>query len=226
MNISARSLSVLLCGTALAGISVQPAFAQDAQSSGDGQVTAIDGADPNERASEIIVTGTQIKGAKIDDVLPVTRLDEAQIETINPGSGDELFRAIPQAGFVAFNEQNTTGGVNGARGDIASINLRSLGTGNTLLLINGRRMNLEPGFQTELLVPVVSPDTNTIVPGSVRRVEVLRDGASAIYGADAVAGVVNTVLRGNRRGGFVDVRYRMSDGTPLYNVSVRGGVGF
>ena len=86
---------------------------------------------------EIIVTGTQIRGAKIDDVLPVTRIDEEDIETINPGSGDELFRAIPQAGAVAFNEQNTTGGVNSARGDIASINLRELGTGNTLLLITG-----------------------------------------------------------------------------------------
>ena len=175
---------------------------------------------------EIIVTGTQIRGAKIDDVLPVTRIDEEDIETINPGSGDELFRAIPQAGAVAFNEQNTTGGVNSARGDIASINLRELGTGNTLLLINGRRMVNDPGFQTELLVPVVSPDTNSIAPGSVRRLEVLRDGASAIYGADAVAGVVNTVLKTNLNGGFVEAKYRVSDGTGLFNTSFRGGYGF
>lgn len=178
-----------------------------------------------EKSSEIVVIGTQIQGAKINDVLPVTVLDETDIENTGAASGDELFRAIPQAGTVAFNEQNATT-VNNSRGDVASINLRDLGTGNTLLLINGRRMTLHPGFQTELLVPVVSSDTNEIAPGSVRRVEVLRDGASAIYGADAVAGVINTVLRGNRTGGFVEADWRGSDGTGLYNYSINGGYGF
>ncbi|MDP5103978.1 MAG: TonB-dependent receptor [Erythrobacter sp.] len=174
---------------------------------------------------EIIVTGTQIQGAKINDVLPVTVIDETDLQNIAAASGDELFRAIPQAGTVAFNEQNDTT-QNNARGDVASINLRDLGTGNTLLLINGRRMVLHPGFQTELLVPVVSPDANEIVPGSVRRLEVLRDGASAIYGADAVAGVVNTVLRGNRKGGFIEGEYRDSDGTNLYSTQISAGYGF
>jgi outer membrane receptor protein involved in Fe transport len=174
---------------------------------------------------EIVVTGTQIQGAKINDVLPVTVVDEIDIQNVAPTSGDELFRAIPQAGGVAFNEQNDVTS-NNARGDAASINLRDLGTGNTLLLINGRRMVLNPGFQTELLVPVVSPDTNEIAPGSVRRLEVLRDGASAIYGADAVAGVVNTVLRGNRKGGFIEGEWRGSDGTSLYSTQVNGGYGF
>lgn len=181
---------------------------------------------PEEDVSrEIIVTGTQIQGAKINDVLPVTVLDEVDIANVAATSGDELFRSIPQAGGVAFNEQNDTT-VNNARGDAASINLRDLGTGNTLLLINGRRMVLNPGFQTELLVPVVSPDTNEIAPGSVRRIEVLRDGASAIYGADAVAGVVNTVLRGNRKGGFIEGEWRTSEGTTLETHSIAGGYGF
>jgi outer membrane receptor protein involved in Fe transport len=174
----------------------------------------------------IIVTGTQIQGAQVDDVLPVTVVGEELIDAVDPASGDEIFRAIPQAGAVNFNEQSTSGGVNGARGDIASINLRGLGTGNTLLLINGRRMLLNPGFQTELFVPVVSPDTNTIAPGSVRRVEVLRDGASAVYGADAVAGVVNTILRGDRNGGFLRGNYRASDGTSLFSYRINGGYGF
>lgn len=174
----------------------------------------------------VVVTGSQIKGAKIDDVLPVTVVNEEYIEASGASSGDELFRSIPQAGSVAFNEQNTTGGINSARGDVASINLRDLGTGNTLMLINGRRMVLNPGFQTELLVPVVSPDTNTIPPGGIRRVEVLRDGASALYGADAVAGVVNTILKDKLDGGYVRSDYRMSDGTGLYSISVQGGMGF
>ncbi len=216
MKISARTLPILLGGTALAGLVSAPAYAQN-------NPPATAAAEPE---SVIIVTGTSIQGAQVDDVLPVTVVGEELIDAIDPASGDELFRAIPQAGAVNFNEQSTTGGVNGARGDIASINLRGLGTGNTLLLINGRRMVLNPGFQTELFVPVVSPDTNTIVPGSVRRVEILRDGASAVYGADAVAGVVNTILRGGRTGGFLQGNFRKSTGIDLHSYSVNAGYGF
>ncbi len=190
---------------------------------------AQDTAAPPQTAEEaepaIVITGTQIQGAQINDVLPVTVLDEQQIENTGASSGDELFRSLPQTGTVAFNEQNATT-QNNVRGDVGSVNLRDLGTGNTLLLINGRRMNLHPGFQTELLVPVVSPDTNEISPGSVRRVEVLRDGASAIYGADAVAGVINTVLKGNMTGGFLEADWRASDGTSLFSYSFSGGFGF
>lgn len=209
--------SVLLASATMILPSV--AYAQDAASD-------LEQSSATSNNDVIVVTGSRIEGAKIDDVLPVTVIDEEQIEAINPASGDELFRALPQAGAVNFNEQVGVGSVNFARGDIASINLRELGTGNTLLLLNGRRMALDPGFQTELLVPVVSPDTNTIMPGSVRRVEVLRDGASAIYGADAVAGVVNTVLRSNRKGGFLQADIRKSDGIDLWSGSIRGGYGF
>ncbi len=205
----------LMCGASL--IAATAVHAQE--------VAAPSPAPEDDPAREIIVTGTQIQGAKINDVLPVTVVDEIDIQNVAATSGDELFRAIPQAGGVAFNEQNDVTS-NNARGDAASINLRDLGTGNTLLLINGRRMVLNPGFQTELLVPVVSPDTNEIAPGSVRRLEVLRDGASAIYGADAVAGVVNTVLRGNRTGGFLEGELRLSDGTSAYATQINGGFGF
>lgn len=217
MSTKFLSRIALMCGGSL--IAATSAHAQDAGTAAPPpQVDA-------ELEREIVVTGTQIQGAKINDVLPVTVLDETDIANVAATSGDELFRAIPQAGSVGFNEQNDVSS-NNARGDAASINLRDLGTGNTLLLINGRRMVLNPGFQTELLVPVVSPDTNEIAPGSVRRLEVLRDGASAIYGADAVAGVVNTVLRGNRKGGFIEGEYRNSDGTGLYSTQINGGYGF
>jgi outer membrane receptor protein involved in Fe transport len=215
MSTKFLSRLALMCGSSL--IAASAAYGQEAPPPAP--------APEDDVTSEIIVTGTQIQGAKINDVLPVTVLDETDIANVAATSGDELFRAIPQAGAVAFNEQNDVSS-NNARGDAASINLRDLGTGNTLLLINGRRMVLNPGFQTELLVPVVSPDTNEIAPGSVRRLEVLRDGASAIYGADAVAGVVNTVLRGNRKGGFIEGEYRNSDGTGLYSTQINGGYGF
>tara|TARA_R110001606_G_scaffold88649_1_gene199589 strand:+ start:14778 stop:17840 length:3063 start_codon:yes stop_codon:yes gene_type:complete len=210
-----------MCTTALFATGTGTAFAQD--------IAAQDAAAQDVAIGEnvIVVTGSQIKGAKIDDILPVTVLDEEAIETTGADSGDELFRAIPQAGTVEFNDQSSqSNSPNAARGDIASINLRGLGTGNTLLLINGRRMVLNPGFQTELFVPVVSSDTNEIAPGAVRRLEVLRDGASALYGADAVAGVVNTILKDNLDGGFLRANYAASMGTSLFNSSIRGGYGF
>ena len=214
-----KKVAILLSGTAIGCLSSHGAIAQD--NAGEIAPASADAQEP-----AIVVTGTRIQGAKINDILPITVVGEDDVDVIDPASGDELFRAIPQAGSVAFNDQSTVGGVNGARGDIASINLRGIGTGNTLLLVNGRRMVLNPGFQTELLVPVVSPDTNQILPGSVRRVEVLRDGASAVYGADAVAGVVNTILRGDLDGGYVQGNYRASTGTSLYSTSLRAGYGF
>ena len=209
----------------LGGTSLLAATTAQAQSTAPAPAAAVEQPVTEEDEQVIVVTGSQIQGAQINDVLPVTVLDEQAIENTGASSGDELFRAIPQAGTVAFNEQNATT-QNSARGDVGSINLRDLGTGNTLLLINGRRMTLHPGFQTELLVPVVSSDTNEIAPGSIRRIEVLRDGASAIYGADAVAGVINTVLKGNLNGGFVEGDWRASDGTSLYSYRLSGGLGF
>ena len=173
----------------------------------------------------IVVVGSQIKGSKITDTLPVTVVDMDAIDNIAPSSGDELFRAIPQSGDVGFNEQRTTGGINDARGDVASVNLRSLGTGNTLVLLNGRRMVLHPGYQTENLVPVTSVNANAIPVSGVRRLEVLRDGAAAIYGTDAVGGVVNTVLRDNFDGITGEVQYGGSEGTSLREFEANLAIG-
>ncbi len=178
------SISLLATATA--------AIAQDApQTAADVQ---------EDTTEEVVVIGSQIKGADVAGALPTVVLSEDDIAAAAATSGDDLFRSIPQAGDVAFNESRDAGGINDARGDTASINLRALGTGNTLVLLNGRRMVLHPGTQSENLVPVQSVNTNTIPVMGVRRVEVLLDGAAAIYGSDAVAGVINTVLKDNFRG--------------------------
>jgi outer membrane receptor protein involved in Fe transport len=187
----------LLAGVSLAAA---PAFAQGT-SSGSTEVEAI------------TVIGSQIKGAKVDTSLPVTVVTENDIIATGAVSGDELFRAIPQAGDVQFQEARTTGNLNDARGDVASLNLRSLGTGNTLMLLNGRRSVLHPGTQTENFVPVTTPNTNAIPVSGVKRVEVLRDGAAAIYGTDAVAGVVNTVLDTRFQGLRIELQGGGSEGT-------------
>lgn len=174
------------------------ALAQDAP--GQPQTAADIAAQEAEQGEEVVVIGSQIKGADVAGALPVTVLNEDDIAAAAATSGDELFRSIPQAGDVAFNESRDAGGINDARGDTASINLRALGTGNTLVLLNGRRMVLHPGTQSENLVPVQSVNVNAIPVLGIRRVEVLLDGAAAIYGSDAVAGVINTVLKDNFKG--------------------------
>ena len=153
----------------------------------------------DEEVEEVIVTGSQIKGAKITGVLPVTILSSDDIDAIGPEDGTELMENIAEQGLNYFTEaESDSGGVNSARGDVGAYNLRNMGVGNTLVLLNGRRLVNNAGYQTELLggdfVPTMSVNSNLIPSNALDRVELLKDGASAIYGADAVAGVVNNVL--------------------------------
>jgi outer membrane receptor for ferrienterochelin and colicin len=90
---------------------------------------------------EVVVTGSQIKGANISEALAVSVIDSAEIEVMGIDSGDELLDLIPENGQNLFSEaENISGGVNSARGDIGAFNLRNIGTGNTLVLLNGRRL--------------------------------------------------------------------------------------
>ncbi|NIA27523.1 MAG: TonB-dependent receptor [Desulfobulbaceae bacterium] len=172
----------------------------------------------DETVDEITVTGTQIKGARISDALAVTVIGSRDIEILGIESGDELLDLIPENGQNFFSEADTAGGVNAARGDVGAFNLRNLGTGNTLVLLNGRRLVNAATYQTEEVggsfVPVNSVNSNHIPVYGLERVEVLRDGASAIYGADAVAGVVNTVLKRDFEGLTVRLRYSDYDNLP------------
>ena len=229
---SFRSLQfALLAGASLLG---SAAAAQSPPSDPQPDATAIQAseqqaqaADPQAGAAaqgeEIVVVGSQIRGAKATGALPVTVVGEDRIAATGSLSGDDLFRSIPQAGDVQFQESRTTGNLNDARGDNASINLRNLGTGNTLVLLNGRRMVPTPGTQTENFVPVQTVNTNSLPVGATRRVEVLRDGAGAIYGSDAVAGVVNVVLDDHYQGVRIDGRYGFADGTSESTVALKAG---
>ena len=179
---------------------------------------------------EIIVTGTQIRGADISGVLPVTVLTSEEIEFLGVDNGDELFDMLPEQGQNYFNEaENISGGVNSVRGDVGAFNLRNLGTGNTLVLMNGRRMVNEASYQTEEVggsfVPVNTVNPNTIPTFSLERLEILKDGASAIYGADAVAGVVNHVIKNDIDGFKVQVRGDTYDnvGRKVYSITGEWG---
>ncbi|MDF2177952.1 TonB-dependent receptor [Aliiglaciecola sp. CAU 1673] len=161
---------------------------------------------------KIAIVGSQIKGAEISEALAMSLLDGEEIESMGIDSGDELLQLIPENGQNFFNEAgNISGGVNSARGDIGAFNLRNLGTGNTLVLLNGRRLVNAAAYQTEEVggsfVPVNTVNSQIIPVYGIKRVEVLRDGASAIYGADAVAGVVNTVTPDDFEGFNVHLKW-------------------
>ena len=152
-----------------------------------------------EEVEEIVIIGSQIKGAKITGALPVTVISSEDIDVIGAADGDELIDNLVEQGMNFFNEnEQVSGGVNAARGDVGAYNLRNMGVGNTLSLLNGRRLVNNAGYQTEYIggdfVPTVTVNTNSIPVNGLDRLEVLKDGASALYGADAVAGVVNNVL--------------------------------
>ena len=167
---------------------------------------------------EIIVVGSQIRGASTTAALPVVVLGQDEIDATGVSSGDDLMRSIPQMGDVLFDAANNPQTSNSARGDVNSVNLRSLGVGNTLVLLNGRRMVQHPtsqGTSDTGTVPVLSYNSNAIPVSGLDRVEVLLDGAAAIYGADAVAGVVNTVLKDNFNGLDMEVQYGGAEGTGL-----------
>ena len=154
---------------------------------------------------EVVVVGTQIKGANIAGILPVTVITAEDIEALGVDSGDELLENIAEQGLNYFNESEmASGGVNAARGDMGAYNLRNLGVGNTLTLLNGRRLVTSPGYQTEKIggdfVPTTTVNSQLVPVYGLERLEILRDGASAIYGADAVAGVVNNVMQSDYEG--------------------------
>ncbi|MCJ8320858.1 MAG: TonB-dependent receptor [Colwellia sp.] len=175
----------------------------------------------SEKESEverISIIGSNIKRATDISTLPVTALTAADIENTAAMSGDELLRSIPQMGSVNFGETTGSSNVNDARGDVGSFNLRGLGAGNTLVLLNGRRMVNHPGTQSKKganKVPVNTVNSNTLPVSGLRSLEVLRDGAAAIYGSDAIAGVVNYALDSDFVGNKLSLRYGQSQGTPL-----------
>ncbi len=129
----------------------------------------------------IEVTGSRIKTLASEGASPVTTVSAQDIKIDGAKNVESILNNLPQV----FADQNATVS-NGASGT-ASVNLRGLGSDRTLVLVNGRRMPMGSANTS-------SPDLNAIPTGLIRRVDVLTGGASAVYGSDAVAGVVNFIL--------------------------------
>jgi len=163
---------------------------------------------------EIVVTGSHIRGVQIDGILPVSVISADDVDAIAPNSGAEMLTTMSQADVSLFEDIGSVdrASIQSARGDVAALNLRGMGSSNTLVLLNGRRVIQHPGTQFEGNVIATTVNTNTIPSRGVQRVEVLSDGASALYGTDATAGVVNTVLMKNFEGLTLSGRYGGAEG--------------
>ncbi len=171
---------------------------------------------------EVIVIGSNIRGIAVGGSSPVITFDKEDIENSGAASMQQFFEKLPQ---------NFGGGANGANvgnlgvdrdtgnnfGQGSSINLRGLGTGTTLTLINGHRVSSSNRYQYV--------DVSLIPMSAVERVEIMTDGASAIYGADAIGGVVNIIMRRDFTGYETGLRYGAvtSGGMSEYQVSQTAG---
>jgi iron complex outermembrane receptor protein len=215
MNSRELMRSVLACGISL-GAFVAPAMAQNAPDS------AKPAAEEAAAETMIVVTGSRIKQDPTKSALPLEIITNVDIERNGIANPEALNMFLTANGSgadnLASNADVTSGAQRGTNG-LSSANLRGQGSGSTLILLNGRRVaahGLSGG----------AVDVNQIPFAAIDRVEILKDGASAIYGTDAVGGVINYVTKKNFKGaslsGSTDVTEQ--GGGNIYRLS--GVVGY
>ncbi len=153
------------------------------------------------------VTGSYLERSDPENALPISFITADELTLRGGATPCEWLSSIAAASRMPITESQASGA--DARGDIAAVSLRGLGSGNTLVLVNGRRIAPHPISMPEGTSGVPSMATNVnVLPGAaIARIEVLRDGASALYGSDAAAGVINTILRRDTRGGRWSARF-------------------
>ncbi|OCK47732.1 TonB-dependent receptor [Stenotrophomonas maltophilia] len=204
-NVSAampRALMALSIAAAL--LASLPALAQDSGNDRGSKAAGAAPQAPTATLDQVLVVGSNIRDAIGGGASPIIVIDKEAIDRTGVATVQQLFEKLPQ---------NFGGGANGANvanlgvdrdtgnnfGQGTAINLRGLGTGTTLTLINGHRVTSSNRYQYV--------DVSLIPLSAVERVEILTDGASAIYGTDAVGGVVNIILRRDFTGYETAVRY-------------------
>lgn len=181
--------STMIAGLALAGMAA-PAMAQTTPT------PTPTPAQPEQasQVSDIVVTGSRIRQPNLTTTSPVTQVTGEDIDIQGVTRVEDLVTQLPQA----FAAQNSTVS-NGASGT-ATVSLRNLGSSRTLVLIDGKRMGYGSPQDD-------AADLNQIPGQLVERVEVLTGGASAVYGSDAIAGVVNFIMRRDFEGIEIDAQY-------------------
>lgn len=184
-----RLFTTLLSATAMTALA--PAVQAQTAPAAAVPVQTADASNVEDEGS-IIVTGTRIRGGDLTAAGPVTTIGAEEIANTGQVNLENILQRLPAS--AGFGGNQTSAYWTGRGWGTAQVNLRGLGINRTLMLMNGRRLvNGGTGANT-------SPDLNMIPVAALERVDVLKDGASAIYGTDAVAGVVNLITRQNYEG--------------------------
>ena len=168
-TVMSRSLRLMFAGSAAFALA-QPAMAQEA----------------NAPIQRVEITGSSIKRVDAETALPVQVVTKADIARTGATSTEQLLQSI--SAFSSAGGTTNATGAGTSTGGLSSISLRGLGSTRTLVLVNGRRLAAFAGSDG------ASVNVNVIPLAAIERVEVLKDGASGVYGSDAVAGVVNFIL--------------------------------
>ena len=145
--------------------------------------------DNKETVEEVVVTGSYLKGSATDGASPVSIIGRDTIEDLGATTTADIIRNLS---VDSGSENNPDSFTAGSTQGTSNVNLRGLGLSSTLVLVDGRRQTIAAGTSNDGAVFV---DTNMIPTIATERVEVLKEGAASIYGSDAVAGVVNFILR-------------------------------
>ncbi len=151
-------------------------------------VMAQDGDDSVEEQGKITVTGSRIKRSDIEGSVPVTVITREELELSGESNAADFLRNTTFNTSGSFRPQSGSG-----IQSVATLSLRGIGSARTLVLIDGRRVPKAPTSGQ-------SQDLNAIPMGAIERIEILTDGASAIYGSDAIGGVVNIITRQDYQG--------------------------
>lgn len=194
----------LLASTMMAGLALvtaQPAYAQDG----------------DQAIEEIVVTGSRIRRVETDTAAPVTVVGQ---ETLTDRGVIQVGQMLNQISSNVPSFPIAAGSGSAAGSGQQFPNLFGLGAGRTLTLVNGRRMVTSSQGLGDRVV-----DTNIIPAGLIQRIEVVQAGGAAVYGSDAIGGVINYVLRDNFEGVELDAQYGVSSRDDYPTQSLRGTFG-
>ena len=161
--------------------------------------------DNEESIEEVVVTGSYLKGSAVDGASPVDIISRETIENLGATTVADIIRNMA---IDSGSENNADSFTAGSTQGSSSVNLRGLGLSSTLVLIDGKRNTVAAQTANDGSVFV---DTNSIPINIIERVEVLKEGAASVYGSDAVAGVVNYILREDFTGVEVNVSQQKTD---------------
>lgn len=203
-RMSLRSAHVFVAAL-LASVAPQLAWAQ---------TTKPTETDKTLRLEEFSVVGSRIKRVDAETPSPVVRITQADLQNTGFTNVEDAMRAMP---FNTAGTISPEGSGTGFASGTSTVNFRGLGNNNTLVLINGRRAvpsgaGAFNGFQSVI-------DLRQIPTAAIESIEILKDGASAIYGSDAVAGVLNIVLKRSFTGVGMDVSFGNTFGTDSQEVT-------